>query len=107
MSIEFQTVTLHQPPTKGGPPSPVYATTSQFSNSVLNAEAALRGWELRFSGADHHFHRGFVQITNVEVVDGRRVKVTAEIGLRDHSGNWDDTYEGTADVLVIAHVADN
>lgn len=107
MRTEFQVVTLSQPPTKGGPPSPVTITTSQFSNSVLSSEAALRGWELRFTKEDHHFQRGFVRITNVEVVEERKVKITGEIGLRDSSGNWDDTYEGTADVLVIAQVADN
>ncbi len=107
MKIEFQTVTLRLPPTKDREPPPVSEITSQFSNSVLSAEAALKGWELRFSSEDHHFGRGFVRITNVEVVEDRKVKVTADIGLRDSSGEWDDRYEGTADVLVVAMVADN
>jgi hypothetical protein len=106
MRTEFQIITISQFSTKGEP-SPISSTTSQFSNSVLNAEAALRSWELCFSTTDKHFHRGFVRITAVEKVEERKVKVTAEIGLRDHSGEWDDNYEGSAEILVIAEVADN
>ena len=107
MKIEFQKMTIDQPPEKDESPGEISATSDQFSNVVLNAEAALRGWELRFSDSDHEFHQGFVRITNVEVVEDRKVRVTVTIGLRDDSGNWDDKYEGKAEILIIAEVADN
>ncbi len=105
MRIEFKTVTIIQTARKGAP-QPITVTSDQFSNSILNAEAALNGWDLRFTGQDHHYHDGFVKIQDVEVVD-RRVKVTALMGIRDNSGDWDDTYEGEANVLIIASIADN
>jgi hypothetical protein len=106
MRTEFQNLTISAAPRKGAP-EPISATSDQFSNTVLNADAAIKSWELRFTDSDHNYHRGFIKITDVEIVDQRKVRITAEIGLRDRSGDWDDTYEGSVDCLIIAMVADN
>ena len=106
MSTEYQTLKIVKGPGKGDP-QPISATTDQFGNSILNAAAALNGWELRFSSDKHRFRRGFVRILDTEVVDNnRKVKVTVEIGL-NNSNNYDSNYEGEADILVMAEVASN
>ncbi len=106
MKIEFKNMTISRSPAKGAP-EPITMTSDQFSNALLNAEAALKGWKLSFSTSDHPVHVEYVQITDVQIVEERKVKVTVMIALKDNSGDWDDTYEGTANVLIMGVVADN
>jgi hypothetical protein len=107
MSVEFQTVTLQLEAQKDAP-GDVTATTDSFSNVVLDAEACIKSWELSFPRSDHEFHKAFVKITEVSVTaNNKKVQVTGRLGLRDDSGTWDDTYAGTAEVLVIARLANN
>jgi hypothetical protein len=36
------------------------------------------------------------------VINGKDVEVSGKLGMRDGSGDWDDTYEGTITIAVTA-----
>lgn len=107
MKVEFRTVTLTKQPGTGAPVD-VSATTDAFSNTIISAEAFLRGFQLRIPKTKINFHEELVQIKDVAIDAGnRQVKVTGVLGIRDNSGDWDNEYSGTAEVVVIGVLADN
>ncbi|GGM51648.1 hypothetical protein GCM10012275_23150 [Longimycelium tulufanense] len=102
LGVSFQTRTEQFSTYKGGPRK---ATLDfHFDYPVYEAEAAVRGFRAEFTGSDHSVHLLYHRITNVRISphSPRVVEVDVEFGLRDHSGDWDDNYEGELDVLVIA-----
>ena len=97
----FQTVKLTYKRDKGAPKS-VTAETDAFSKPLSQAEACIKSWSLRFDNEDHEFHLGECLIERVELIaDNTKVRVTGKLALRDDSGDWDDTYSGEMEVLVI------
>ncbi|MGD9960738.1 hypothetical protein [Nocardioides sp.] len=74
-----------------------------FTGPVAQAAAFLRGFDVAFSGNNDH-HLGSLEVSLDAVIDPlapQRVTVTATYGLRDWSGTWDDSYEGTIRVSVV------
>lgn len=67
--------------------------------------AVLTGFNAAFSPSDNDHRLGNLEIRlNAEFVGPvptTIVKVTATLGLRDRSGEWDDKYEGTVRFAVI------
>lgn len=76
-----------------------------FSSAVRRAEAVIKGFDIGYTGEDHHIWREKVQITNVHVIEGNGVCFDIEYLFRDSSGNIDDRYSGSVDVVVMAEVA--
>ena len=98
MAIDFRRSRLDIPPTKGGIFSGDVLFT--FPTTVLNAEAALTGFVFRFENADRPLNDQAVQ-TSVTIL-GNSVRVHVYFWLKDHSGDYDDLYSGSANILVIA-----
>jgi hypothetical protein len=75
-----------------------------FAGPVTQAAAFLRGFDVAFSD-EHDHHLGSLEVSldsEIDPLAPQRVNVTATYGLRDWSGNWDDSYEGQIRVSVVA-----
>lgn len=81
------------------------STTVVFAREVTNAVAGLSGYWMGYtqSGGDHHVGR--LITTLATQVNANTVTVTAQLGVRDWSGDWDDGYQGTVDFTVLADLA--
>lgn len=77
--------------------------THNFGRKVRIADAAINGFKLEFTNADHHVHIAEVDI-DAKIVGNNVVEYTIEMLLRDRSGNIDDPYSGYIQVLIIASV---
>jgi hypothetical protein len=62
------------------------------------SSASIRGQNF-FGGRNRDVFNPFAKVIN-----GKDVEVSAKLGMRDGSGDWDDTYEGTVTVAVTAVV---
>lgn len=70
--------------------------------NVTRANVVLTGTDFGFSQSDGDHHLGTVYIKVDSTVVGNIVRVTATLGVRDWSGNFDDDYEGNVYFAVIA-----
>ena len=102
MALDFRTVTINFAPTTGAPGRET--ATAVFGSTVTKANAALRGFDIRFNNGDHHILRELVDI-DVEQILNNTVRVADDYLLRDSTGNIDDPYSGTVEVVVMADVA--
>jgi hypothetical protein len=106
MAIDFKTVRVNIDETRGKLQSET--ATAIFSTAVRKAGCSLNGYNIRFSDQNSRFdkpiHEIHIDIKQSSIV-GNNVKFTVNFGLRDASGNFDDTYTGWVDVLVAADVA--
>ena len=107
MAVEFRNVNLKVGPQTGTPSDQYVAYSDALSSTATSVDACLKAFELRFTGREHPWFRGFLKITGVTQESDRRVKITYTGGIRDSSGTFDDEYvvEGTA--LVIAETTTN
>jgi hypothetical protein len=64
----------------------------------------MTGADFGFSPRDDH-HLGAVDLKVDANILGSTVRVTATLGVRDWSDNWDDDYEGAVHFAVIAELA--
>lgn len=104
MATDFKRYTVHFDSTKGIVQSePGFVT---FDQNVVRAEAAISGFDISFSEADHHIYREMVT-ARVEGWQGPTVNFRVEFLLRDHSGEIDDPFEGNVQVLVIAELEES
>jgi len=65
--------------------------------------AGLAGYVAEFSNNDDH-HVGRLEIRLETTVLSNTVTVTGLLGVRDWSGDWDDEYDGTIDMTVVAEL---
>ena len=82
-------------PVSGSGPQ-IITRTVTLGAAVTQAIAILTGFVAEYSGGDdHHLGRLDVQV-NVPPggINGANVTVNITFGLRDWSGNWDDSYDG-------------
>ena len=104
MALAFKTTTVNFDPTSGQLQSePGHAT---FSSRVRVADVAIKGFVIGYTDGDHHVlteevrvHPGSVSVT------GPTVDFRVDFLIRDSSGNIDDRYGGSVDVLVMADLA--
>lgn len=101
MEIRESSITF--PTVRGSGPQRA-STTIIFPREITKAVASVRGYQIGFVGDDHHV--GVLQVeldttisANVAVVEGR-------LGCRDWSGNWDDNYNGSIQVTLLAELRD-
>src|SRR5690348_12528222 len=105
MSIDFSVQRANFDMTKGI--RQIQNLTFNFANEVVKAEAAINGFDVRFNNADHPLHRLEINCANNPRIIGpgrRSVEVEVAMLLRDHSGEIDDEFGGTIDVLCIAQI---
>jgi hypothetical protein len=67
---------------------------------VLRAVAGIGGYTVAFSGGDHNVGR--IEVFLDTSVNNNTVTVSARLGLRDWSGDWDDDYDGAIEFVVVA-----
>ena len=72
-----------------------------FPRAVNQAAVGLIGYSAAFGDNDDH-NIGKLQIKVDATVTSNVVNVTATLGLRDWSGDWDDDYQGTVEFAVLA-----
>ena len=58
------------------------------------APAILTGFNVGYSANDDDHHLGNLDVRLSTEIVGTIVRVTVTFGLRDWSGDWDDSYEG-------------
>lgn len=75
-----------------------------FSSAVRRAEVVIKSFDMGYTSEDHHVWREKIQITNIQPI-GSSVSFDVEYLFRDSSGNVDDRYSGSVDVVVMAEVA--
>ncbi|HAK42877.1 MAG TPA: hypothetical protein DCM59_09480 [Clostridium sp.] len=76
-----------------------------FNANVKRAYAVLSGTEFGFSPPDdHHLGRVTVNVTAHPI--GNIVHVVSNFGVRDWSGDWDDSYEGNVQYTVFIELED-
>jgi hypothetical protein len=102
MPIDFRRATINFDPTSGQEQIETKAVT--FGSRVLRADVALNGFDIRYTNGDHHIRQEKVD-ASIASIDDRTVTARVNYLLRDDSGNIDDTYAGTVQVLVMAEVA--
>ena len=75
--------------------------TFNFNKKVIRAEALINGFDIQYTRGDRHILQQKID-TRVSLINGNNVEVDVAFLLRDSSGNIDDPYEGSVDVVVIA-----
>jgi hypothetical protein len=100
MPIDFLSQRIEFPPASGGP-----RTTTRdfdFPSNVISAESFINGFNIGFNNDEHPLLRIEVN-TRANPPVNRRVTVFAVFSIRDNSGNFDDSYSGFIDVVVVVH----
>jgi hypothetical protein len=76
-----------------------------FPRTVKVALVGLTGYWMGYTpNDDRHVGRLVVELS--PVVNANVVTVAATLGVRDWSGNWDDSYQGSVDFVVVADLED-
>lgn len=101
MALAFQIVNVRFDPTKGRIQRE--PGTAVFASRVLRAEAALKGFNIGYTDGDHHIFRQAVDV-DVTGIRNNAVDIAVNFLLRDSSGNIDDRFDGSVEVLVVAEL---
>ena len=101
MALDFRRTRINFDPTRGREQNEMGAVV--FSRNVRRADVAINGFDIRYTDGDHHLLREKVD-ASIARISGTTVFVNVSYLLRDSSGNIDDRYQGSVDVLVIAEV---
>ncbi|MEP7253786.1 MAG: hypothetical protein ABI683_15440 [Ginsengibacter sp.] len=102
--MEIRTSSINFSKVRGSGPQQRTAAI-HFPREVLRATAGITGYTAGFSQDTGDHHVGNLKIRVESSVDGDLVNVTATLGVRDWSGDWDDNYEGTVQFVVLADLA--
>jgi len=103
--LEMRTGSITFPRDKGsGPRSGTTDVT--FSGPVSSPAAVLTGADYGFSqeDGDHHLGQVNMKVDAAASAGSSDVRVTAMLGVRDWTGDWDDDYEGTIYFAVLGEV---
>ena len=98
MELRTGSVDFSQPLRGSGPRTA--SQTIVFPRTVLRAVAGIGGYTVAFSGGDHNVGR--IEVFLDTSINDNTVTVSARLGLRDWSGDWDDDYDGEIQFVVVA-----
>ena len=101
MALQFRQLTINFDATSGR--KQTEAATAVFGGRVHTAEAALKGYNIRYTNGDHHVLEEEIDL-DITNVNNNAVTVAANFLLRDSSGNIDDPFRGFVQAVVIADV---
>ena len=101
MALDFRRGSIAFDPTRGQTQSEVGSVA--FPSAVRSAEVSIAGFDIRYNNGDHHVLRQTVD-ARIERIEFGTVYFRVNLLLRDSSGNTDDPFSGTVNVLVIADV---
>ena len=103
MAFDFRVVGIDFDPTAGQ--IQTESRTIGFGKHINRATAAVNGFDVRYTNGEHPTLRQLVDISTVSIDNNTQtVTVTARLLIRDNSGNIDDPFRGTVDVVVLADV---
>jgi hypothetical protein len=74
-----------------------------FGRTVRHVAVTLQGFDIKYTNGDHHLLEESIRVSAFVLPNGV-VDVSADLLLRDGSGNIDDPYSGSIDAVVIADV---
>jgi len=103
--ISTKVVTLKVENQRGEPR--ITSAKAKFDRPVQAYWVALVGSDIKFDGnTEKYINRQLVSVDPfAKLIDGTELEVSGKLGMRDGSGDWDDTYEGTLTVAVTALVS--
>lgn len=102
MALDFRNVVVTFNPASGG--AQRENGIAVFNSAVRRANTALKGFNIFYTNGDHHVLRQEIDI-DLTSISGNSVNFAVDFVLRDSSGNFDDPFGGSVEVLVIADVA--
>lgn len=103
MSTDFRRGNVVFDPTKGQIQTQTGAVV--FNSPVTRADVAISAFDIRYNDSDHDILRMMVG-AEVQNIEGATVFYQVQFLLRDDSGDIDDPFSGSVDVLVMAQLAD-
>ena len=100
IATKVATITIE---TSRGEPE-IKTATVDFDRDVEVYWISVVGHDVKFRGStEKQINRVLVSVDPfAKVINGKTVEVSGKLGIRDGSGNWDDSYEGTITVAVTA-----
>jgi hypothetical protein len=103
IATKVATITIET--TRGEPE--VKTATVDFDRDVEAYWIAVVGQDVKFRGTtEKQINRVMVAVDPyAKIVNGKTVEVSGKLGIRDGSGTFDDSYEGTITVAVTAVLA--
>ena len=91
--MRITTKTVRVDPGHGGPM--VQSVPHSFPHRILQASAALESFSVEFTDGDHEFGEFTATLDVVrDASTPKDLQVQVVLGLRDWSGNWDDSFGG-------------
>ncbi len=102
MALDFRNVVVPFNPTAGA--AQRENGVAVFGSTVRRANAALKGFNIFFAEVDRNFFHQEIAIGSTSI-SGNSVSFSVDFALRDSTGNFDDPFGGSVEVLVIADVA--
>lgn len=103
MAVAFKAVHINFDSTAGRAQREPRTVTFDGYRRVLRAEAAVKGFDARFTDGDFSIAQLQVDL-DVLRIEGNTVTIAGDLALRDDSGRFDDAYQGLIEALVIAEV---
>ncbi|HBY92565.1 MAG TPA: hypothetical protein DEP84_01160 [Chloroflexi bacterium] len=103
MAVAFESVRIDFDSTAGRAQREPRSVTFHGYRRVTNADAAVKGFEARFTRGDRNVFQLQVDL-DVVGIERNTVMIAGDLAFRDASGNFDDEYEGFIEALVIADV---
>jgi hypothetical protein len=101
-SIQTQVVTLKVEDARGEPH--LVTATAKFDRPVVAYWLSVVGADIKFTrSTEKQINRLLYGVDPfAKVINGKDLEISGKLGIRDGSGNWDDSYEGTITVSVTA-----
>jgi hypothetical protein len=100
--ISTKVVTLSLEKQKGEPR--IVTAKAKFDRPVQAYWVAVVGSDIKFQGTtEKYINRQLFSVDPfAKLIDGTELEVSGKLGIRDGSGDFDDSYEGTITVAVTA-----
>jgi len=98
--VSFKELKIKFDPVKGT--KQTKEATAQFQSKVLSANAVLKGFHIEYTKKDNRIWQQQIDLDIAHIRDNT-VTVSADLLLRDRSGNVDDLYCGWIQCVVIAN----
>jgi len=100
--ISTKVVTLKVENQRGEPR--IVSSKAKFDRPVQGYWVAVVGSDIQFQGTtEKYINRQMFSVDPfAKLIDGTELEVSGKLGIKDGSGDWDDTYEGTITVAVTA-----
>ena len=105
-ALSTQVLTLNVEKQRGEPR--IVNAKVKFERPVIAYWLTVVGYDVKFGGTtEKQINRLLFSVDPyAKVINGNELQVSGKLGIRDGSGDWDDTYEGTITVAVTAVLAE-